>query len=1448
MRLSFKSCRSKCLITLLACCLVSLTAVAGVPWKANVIYHIVSNKTGLALTNSGSTEKSASITLAASSETDEGQDWVVVPTPDGDGNSFAIVNPHSGLSMDMGLTGGKKLIQWMYEAANENQKFYAQKIEGNDELFALVSSDASYAVTQSGTALTMNATAAGFSDDMQFRFVATEKPVPAGIVGYNYVIARQQSPNLVLSNRQSYDTDSRIFADQYEEGNWGQAWQIAMAPKASAPSQVILFSMRGGLAIDAALGGKRVPLQWTASNKENQLVSIQPVNGLDDVYQLVYKQGSTKFYLSAQSSGTTTMTTSANDRNTYFTLTYVENPAMPPRNHWEDETFFEENKEKGHAYYIPYSTTAAMLADAAHYAKPWETPQSDRVMSLNGTWKLNYVSAPGSRPGEKAFWGDDADVSKWDDIEVPSCLEMKGYGQPLYINVNYPFQNNPPTIQMKSGLTNSVASYRRTFTLPENWKDQRVLLHFDGIYSAAFVWVNGKYVGYTQGSNNDAEFDLTNVVRESENNVSVQVIRWSDGSYLEGQDMWHMSGIHRDVYLMAVPKTYIRDHYITANLKPLSYNSGSMQVDFLVANPQGEKYSKTIKATLIGPDGQEVASQQTNVAATGTEEAQASVTFEGLSNLQLWSAETPTLYTVQVSLLDAESGVEEEAFSTKYGFRHVAIRSNKVYVNGKPVLFKGVNTQDTHPVYGRSIDVPTMLKDIEMMKQANVNTVRTSHYPRQAKMYAMFDYYGLYCMDEADVECHFNWENSGASGITFAPSWTAQYVDRTVRMVLRDRNFPSVIFWSLGNESNSGLNFHATYEATRALDPRIIHYEGATRANDTATDLYSVMYPNISTAKNQANNNSKRQPYFMCEYAHAMGNAVGNLKEYWDIIESSTYGIGGCIWDWVDQSIYDAADIKSGKTTINGFNKFRSGFDYPGPHQFNFVNNGIITADRAWTSKLTEVKKVYQYVKFNNYNARTKSLSVKNGYAFLTLDNFQLKYTILKNGHAVENGTLDFPSIAAGKSSVVKLPYTFESDDDDEVLLSVQACLKEATPWAEAGYVVADAQYTLKARAKLAAVDTKKGEALTVTSGAGTQTIENKHLKMVFSANGQLKNWTLDGVDLTASMSEGPEYSNFRWVENDGAAEPYYGGGYDKSNGISGRTLSVSKADDGSQVVVTVNGTGTKCNYVFLYTIYNTGVVDFKATYMPQSGDLRRLGMAMKLPANLTEVSYYGRGPWATYIDRNNGAYIGRYNTTVSDMFEAYSHPQSCGNHMDLRELVVKDPETGNGVKVETDGQVAFSLLAYDDETLYNTRHPWELNAGSKLTAHFDYLQKGLGNGSCGQGTGTLSEYQIPSSGSYSYVLRFSAVDNTTDGINAATSDELTALKVANAGNALTVSGQIPAATTFTVVNLGGVTLVKDAVKQAASQHVLSLGNLPSGTYLLVINTGKQQRVHKFRK
>ena len=349
----------------------------------------------------------------------------------------------------------------------------------------------------------------------------------------------------------------------------------------------------------------------------------------------------------------------------------------------------------------------------------------------------------------------------------------------------------------------------------------------------------------------------------------------------------------------------------------------------------------------------------------------------------LWTAETPNLYTVVVAQKDA-AGNEENVFSTTYGFRHIEIKNGLVYINGERILFKGANLQDTHPVTGRTVDIETMLKDVMMMKQSNMNTVRTSHYPRQAKMYAMFDYYGLYCMDEADLECHKNWEDhKGTNGITDKESWRPQYIDRTVRMVLRDRNFPSIIFWSLGNESNGGANFTHTFNAVRALDDRIIHYEGATRAGTFPTELFSVMYPNITECQNDANNNNRQQPYFMCEYAHAMGNAVGNLKEYWDIIENSRYGIGGCIWDWVDQSILDAEDIKNGTTIVTevkgtaaahpaGLNKYRTGYDYPGPHQGNFVNNGLIAADRAWSPELTEVKKVYQYIKFVSLTRRAR--------------------------------------------------------------------------------------------------------------------------------------------------------------------------------------------------------------------------------------------------------------------------------------------------------------------------------------------------------------------------------------------------------------------------------------------------------------------------------------------
>ena len=477
----------------------------------------------------------------------------------------------------------------------------------------------------------------------------------------------------------------------------------------------------------------------------------------------------------------------------------------------EDETKFEDRKEKAHATFVPYSSTATMQKDD-YFKFPWLTPKRANYLLLNGKWKFHYTADwKQGKPEKDDFWADNADVSSWKELQVPLNWEMAGYDVPVYNNVGYPFENKPPFITaFKDNFDkNPVGSYRRNFNLPEGWETgKRVFLHFDGACSAIVVWVNGKYAGYSQGANTDADFDVTNLVRKGDNNVSVRVYRWSDGSYLEGQDMWHLGGIHRDVYLVATPKTFVADHYITSALNK-DYTSGNLNVDLTIDNAAKEKSEKTLEIELLDPQGKSVAKQSAQVAMTAKDaQKNCRLSIDNLTGLKAWTSEQPNLYTV---IVRQKAGDQEEmVFSTKYGFREVTIKDKLVYVNGKRVFFKGVNTQDIHPLYGHAIDVKTMLRDVILMKQANVNTVRTSHYPRQAKMYAMFDYYGLYCMDEADVECHNN------QSLSNNPTWRAAYVDRTERMVLRDRNHPSVVFWSLGNESGGGDNFQATYDKVKS--------------------------------------------------------------------------------------------------------------------------------------------------------------------------------------------------------------------------------------------------------------------------------------------------------------------------------------------------------------------------------------------------------------------------------------------------------------------------------------------------------------------------------------------------------------------------------------------------------------------------------------------------------
>ncbi len=1386
------------------------------------VYRIENVANGKFLSNGDNVNNDARIVFANDNAASAGQEWAMYPTAS-DG-VFSFVNPTSGKALDMAPGVGHP-VQWNYEPSNPNQNF--KIVAPGDGYNRMANASNPYqflALSSDGYPMMLTEYA---PEDILYVFHNTGKQFSIANVyaGKSYAISNVATKDVITAPA-SGELAALIEMKSYVADDATQTWRVS-----NGKYGLVLTSNSCNLSIDLFLNGERTPLIYTTDvNNENQNLILEDAG--DGCFYLTATYKNTKYYVKASGSGLIA-TTSKDGDNSKFFFTMV---AGPKGNCWEDQQVFEENKEVAHATFIPYTSTEAMKSDV-NYDKAWLTPEKADYLSLNGTWKFNLVPDPSGRPGEAEFWGNDADVSAWDDIDVPSCWEMKGYDLPLYVNVEYAFLNNPPYIANKvEGVGNNpVGSYRRTFTLPEGWDAKNVFLHFDGLYSAAFVWVNGKYVGYTQGGNNDHEFDISSQVSTGENNICVQVFRWSDASYLEGQDMFHMSGLHRDVYLYATPKTFVRDHYITSTLNS-AYNGGSMNVALEIDNRSAVAASKALEVELVAPDGSVVATKSAEVTfAAGEKVASCDILFEGLSSLQAWTAETPNLYTVVVRQKDA-AGNEEMVFSTKYGFRHIEIKNGVVLINGERVYFKGVNNQDTHPLYGRTMDIATMLKDVELMKQANINMVRTSHYPRAAKMYAMFDYYGLYVMDEADVECHKSWTDKKDNSISNDPTWQAQYVDRTVRMVLRDRNHPSIVFWSLGNESGTGVNFDATYSVTKALDSRPVHYEGYSNVNSAKnTDFDSKMYPNLSYTQSHCANSIGGEPFFLCEYAHAMGNAVGNLQDYWDIIEGSKYGIGGCIWDWVDQSIYDPQAIKNGQLEKNGFPYYTSGYDYPGPHQGNFVNNGIVTADRAWTAKLTEVKKVYQYVKFTYSNG---TLSVKNKYNFIDLNEFTLHYTLLCNGNVVEENTMDMVSTAPGATSAIPLNITTEIESGKEYVLNVELLKKEAEIWCAAGYPMATEQFMLQERPSLGYAP-QGSEVLTVDKSNGVA-VTNGNISFKVDAQGFITEWVANGVQVV-EPGKYPIYSNIRWIENESPYGEHVFG--DKEAYISSATVSSALSGDGKTCNVTVNVQHGKCPYTIVYSVYASGVVDMKVSYTPKASGLRRIGIDMLFPAGYENVEYYAKGPWENYIDRQTGSFLGRYTTTVDDMFEMYPHPQSHGNRMALRDLSMWNPENGNTIKIETEGEVSFSLSHYDQtQYLVPELHPWDLEKSDIVYATFDYMQRGIGNGSCGPGT--ESRYHCPAYETVTHTMRISTINGAetgVDNVGVATST----VEYNAASQTLHCAGLLAGAQ-VTVVNFGGVQVGSATV--VGGEAAVTLAGQPQAPYIAIIKCGDEVRSHRFIK
>ena len=1043
--------------------------------------------------------------------------------------------------------------------------------------------------------------------------------------------------------------------------------------------------------------------------------------------------------------------------------------------HWiQDQHVLGVNREAGHATLIPYATKAAMQADE-YYQRPWVTPTKAMTLDLNGQWRFRYVPGSNQGPGASEFQAEDYNDERWPLITVPMNWEMAGYSKPTYNNTGYPFKNEPPRAMdgyEEHGVVgnNATGFYRRTFDLPQEWAGKRVFIHFDGVYSCAAVWVNGQFVGYGQGANNDAEYDITAAVRPGKNQLAVRVYRWCDGSYLEGQDMWRMSGIHHDVYLVAKPQTFVRDHVITVLDQSADGRSGRLNVALDIDNRAGQKGSRTYRLELLDAEGKLVAKQEQKVKLLPSGKLGGgqtlNLTTSLLSDLHAWNTEESYLYDVVITQLNDKQ--EEMAFSTKYGFRNIQLVNTEtdkyVTVNGHRIFFKGTNIHDVHPVYGRYVDVPTMLRDVTLMKQANINTVRTSHYPRQPKMYAMFDAYGLFVMDEADLECH------GNNSLTRDTSWTEAFVDRDVRMVLRDRNHPSVIFWSLGNENGNGSNMDAGYAAVRQLDARPIHCHG----NESSSDMHSEMYTSVNGAHRNRNGwNGK--PFFICEYAHAMGQAVGNLVDYWREIEQGSGIIGACVWDWVDQSVYDPVKVMTGDTIdAYGFHAWVSGYDFdsyvddnPGrfndkSFQGNFLNNGIITPDRAWTPKLTEVKKVYQYVEFRPSSA--SSFTLKNKYPTINLaDRFYIKGTLARDGRPVQDFRINDFSVPAGQTATIALPKLSLQEEGAEYTLILSLCLREAQPWAPADYALADEQFVLQPRAQ-------KLPSVTVTGNLVVEgrRVKGKDFSMEFDENGRLCSYIYQGHQLIAAA---PEYNDFRRIDNDALGKQYEKNNNDAGDqnydyaatGIESHTITAPLAANANRAAIGMLAAGWKTNYSVTYTVYPNGTLDMTVTFDPQRRGLRRLGLGMQFAKGFDEVEYYARGPWSNYKDRQTGSYLGRYQTTIDAMVDEYTHPQTYGDHQDLRELVLSGSSPVN-LRIQTEGSVAFSLSHFDElewnQRLHYERLHWaDLAHYGETFAHFDLWQRGIGNNSCFSDS-CLPQYETPYPGnnqgsSLSYTLRF---------------------------------------------------------------------------------------------
>jgi len=1001
----------------------------------------------------------------------------------------------------------------------------------------------------------------------------------------------------------------------------------------------------------------------------------------------------------------------------------------------ENPNVIEQNKLDARASFFAYETKTLALENNLENASNYK--------NLNGLWKFNWSKSPELRP--ENFYKESYNTSSWNDIKVPANWEVEGYGIPIYTNASYPFQIGrlaPPDIP--DGY-NPVGSYKRTFDIPENWNGKELFIHLGAVKSAFYIWINGTKVGYSQGSKLPAEFNITNFVKPGKNSIALEVYRWSDGSYLECQDFWRISGIERDVYLYARPKVYLEDYFAKAGLTN-NYNDGVFNLNLELKNVHSKKQKGYVSIEII--KNEKTIYTEASAYEIGPN-GNSKINFnKTIPHVKTWSAETPELYQLNI-LIKNKKGIVLEAISRKVGFRTSEVKNGNYLVNGQPILFKGVNRHEHNAENGHVVSKEEMLLDIKIFKENNINAVRTCHYPNDPYWYELCDTYGIYVIDEANIESHGMGYNLAVT-LANDPKWLKAHIDRTERMIERDKNHPSIIIWSLGNEAGNGYNMYKTYLLAKDMDDtRPTQYERA--VYEWNTDIFTPMYATPDDIEKYALSDLATKPLIQCEYAHAMGNSVGGFKEYWDLFEKYDKLQGGFIWDYVDQGL---------KTVKNGKEIYAYGGDFGPegtPSDNNFLNNGLVQPDRKLNPHMYEVKHIQQDIKFYANDLSKGKIDIKNWYFFKDLSNYIFQWELLANGNIVETGALTDVNVAPQKTKTITIPFTKKQQSDVEYFLNIRALLKTNEPLVSKNFEMAYEQFqlnTIQTQAPIistTAVSYSEGEKKVLVSG--------DHFNLSFDkTKGVLTEFVYYGKSL---IEKGPQVNFWRApVDNDFGArlQHKFSEWKDAANSVNVETEvnSMSK----NKVIVTFKRSlfNGDASYEQSFTISGSGIIEVSNDFDAIKGEhsnFFKFGNEMVLPSNYKDIEWYGKGPFESYADRQHAAKVGIFKGAISNQYFPYIRPQETGNKNDVRWVKLTGSD-GSGLKIYGEKPLYVSALNFSKDDLDSgnektQHHAGDLSPRKEVFVNIDGFQQGLGSINS-WGRLPLEQYRLPyKSYSYSY-------------------------------------------------------------------------------------------------